>query len=155
MSRRAVFAISRRDRFMRLTAAIVRSRGCHCPFKQIDRRPAGRSIEQSAQGKERKMASRPARRAGRCDGKTLASEIPPLSYYGTFPRIVNLFPRSAESLLLRARTNKQPRTKRGPGPSPLTREVYKISPFVPERESLVARCDESILRRSIVINSFQ
>jgi len=120
---------------MRLTAAIVRARGCHCPFKQIDRRPAGRSIEQSAQGKGRKMASRarPTRRAGRCGGKTLASENSPAVLLWDFPADRKSLPAIGES---RARTNKQSRTKR---------EVNKILPFVrPKRENLVAANRSSI-----------
>jgi len=83
---------------MRLTAAIVRARDCHCPFKQIDHRSAGRSIEQSAQKKGEKWRHEHGRRDGRCDGKTLASEIPPLSYYGASPRTVNPLPRLANPL---------------------------------------------------------
>lgn len=109
---------------MRLTAAIVRARDCHCPFKQIDHRPAGRSIEQSAQRKGRKMAS-PC--TGRCGGKTLASEIPLLSYYETFPRIVNLFPRIGRS---HARTNKQSRTKHA---LIVSRETLQNTALYPEK----------------------
>lgn len=113
---------------MRLTAAIVRARGCHCPFKQIDRRPAGRSIEQSAQEKGRKMASRarPTRRDRQMRWKNSRVRNSPAVLLWHFPADRKSLLAIGES---RARTNKQSRTKRIV-PDSLTREVYKISPFV-------------------------
>lgn len=123
----AVFGISRRGRFMRLTAAIVRARGCHCPFKQIDHRPAGRSIEQSARRKGRKMASR----------ARPADAVEKLSRQ-KFPHcLIMEFPADRKSplsspLLTRsvdpASAKRESRTKRAPT---VPREFYKISLFVP------------------------
>lgn len=56
--------------------AIVRVWDCHCPFKQIDHRPTGRSIEQSA-GKREKNAPADAVE------KLSRQKFPPVSYYGT------------------------------------------------------------------------
>jgi len=131
---------------MWLTATIVRARGCHCPFKQIDRRPTGRSIEQSTQGKGRKMASqaRSTRRASRCGAwKTLASEIPPLSYYRTFPADRKSLPAIDES---RARTNKQSRTKREDSiVSPATFTKYR--PLCNRKGRILSLwCSESIFQ---------
>lgn len=92
-------SLSRQPIYATDSKAIVRAWDCHCPFKQIDHRPASRSIEQSAQGKGRKM-----RRQMRW--KNFRVRNFPSSQcliMGPWPRIVNLSPWSAN--LVHARIN--------------------------------------------------
>lgn len=114
---------------MRLTAAIVRSRGCHCPFKQIDRRPAGPLSNLHREKGEKWRHERHGRRDASADAmeKLSCQKFPRCLIMGPFPRIVNLFPRSA-NLSPRARTSKQSRTKReAPGQSSHSRGLQNIA----------------------------
>lgn len=99
--------------------------------------PSGRSVHWAiCTGKKEKngVTSTAAWRdaTGRCGGKTLVSEIPPLSYYGTFLRIVNLFSRSAN--LVHARINSRGQNERAPIVSPARFTKYR--PLCDERKRI-------------------
>lgn len=81
-------SLSRQPIYATDSKAIVRAWDCHCPFKQIDHRPASRSIEQSAQGNGRKMRRQMRWKNSRVRNFPSSQCL----IMGPWPRIVNLSP---------------------------------------------------------------